>query len=303
MANQDISYKEMVNRVNELPINTTISSDFDEIEELYNLLNTLYIKAKIDAVGSTEVNNVDEASKKIKASYDKIDDEISSDKFLTLYSQVIYLSDQLKIEKNFTIISPPIQMVDDLINFKISANPVSTNSLAPHNSKTEFSFDVPSSSGIEVDFSVGPTLSLGKGAKDELYYLEQSTTLGKSYLRQRNNNNDGLPGLAAMMHIYDRVASETAIGLLFGVGAGFQGINDVGLSFYLGGSVILGKKQKVMLNTGVSFLRVNRLKEGEFKVGNEYTTQDFDINNVVEKVYRPSLFISLSYSLTKRVTN
>ena len=74
-----------------------------------------------------------------------------------------------------------------------------------------------------------------------------------------------------------------------------QSLSDIGQT--------IAENFGVEIEDGVSFLRVNRLKEGEFKVGNEYTTQDFDINNVVEKVYRPSLFISLSYSLTKRVTN
>lgn len=287
----------MERKVNKLSIGTFPSSEYQDFENKYQIIKALYEKAESEATVDSIKNKIKDASKQIKDSYEAIEKE----KFQILFNDVIYLSDQLKNENNFTVIAPPVQAEDDFVNYIVSATPITTNSLAPHTSKTEFSFDIPTKGGVKVDFSVGPTISIGKNAKDEKYFLEESTTSGKSFLRQRDNNNDGVPGLAAMMHVYKRSGTETAIGGLFGIGAGFQSIKDVDLSFYLGASIILGKMQKVMINTGLSFLRVDRLKAKEYLVDKEYTTQDLVINDVVEKAFKPSLFVSLSYSLAKRV--
>lgn len=300
LAKQDVSFAEMERRVSRIAIPSNPEIDYVNFETEYKKVKLLYNKAKEEAKDADDPtpNNIENALTLIEKSYKDIEGE----NFLLLYKDVRYLSAELKNKKNFTITAPPVQMVDDFVNYVVTITPVNTNTLAPYTSKMEFSFDIPSNSGLEVDFSVGPTVSLGKNAKDEKYFLEPSTTtVGNSILRQRDNNNSGTPGLAAMMHFYDRAAKETAFGGLFGVGAGFQTIDDIDLSFYLGGSVLLGKKQKVMLNAGLSFLRVDRLKNKEFVVGNEYTTLNFDVNNVVEKVFKSSFFISLSYNITKRV--
>lgn len=300
LAKQDLSFAEMDRRVSRISIPSNPEIDYINFETEYKKVKLLYNKAKEEAKNATDSTDVkiNNALTLIEKSYDDIEGE----NFLLLYKDVRYLSAELRNKKNFTVTAPPVQMVDDFVNYVVTITPVNTNTLAPYTSKMEFSFDIPSNSGLEVDFSVGPTVSLGKNAKDEKYFLEPSTTtVGNSILRQRDNNNSGTPGLAAMMHFYDRAAKETAFGGLFGVGAGFQTIDDIDLSFYLGGSVLLGKKQKVMLNAGLSFLRVDRLKNKEFVVGNEYTTLNFDVNNVVEKVFKSSFFISLSYNITKRV--
>lgn len=300
LAKQDLSFKEMKRKVSNLTINSNAQNDYINFETVYKRVKLLYKQAIEEAKNANQTTNTEIANALalIVKSYEQIEEE----EFLLLYKDVKYLSDELNNEKNFTVTAPPVQMADDLVNYVVSITPINTNTLAPYNSKMEFSFDIPSNSGLEVDFSVGPTVSLGKNAKDEKYFLESSTTtIGNSILRQRDNNNSGTPGLAAIMHFYDRVANETAIGGLFGVGAGFQTIDDVDLSFYIGGTVVLGKKQKVMLNAGLSFLRVDRIKDKEYVVGNEYTTLNFDVNNVVEKVFKSSFFISLSYNITKRV--
>lgn len=300
LAKQDVSWREMTSKVGTLENTLNAKNIYDGMELQYKTVLNLYKKAENDPANATTKTAITAALKLIKEAYEEIEDE----EFMSLYRDVTYLQAELINEANFIVVGPPVQVEDDFANFQVSATPINTYTLAPHNSKMEFSFDIPAQGGYEVDFSVGPTVSIGKGAKDEKYFLQESTlTAGKSFLRQRENNNSGVPGLAAMMHIYRRSGTETAFGGLFGVGAGFQSIEDVDLSFYLGGSIILGKMQKVMINTGLSFLRVDRLKEKEFMLDQEYTTEDFEINNVVEKVFKSSFFISLSYSLAKRVDN
>lgn len=283
-----------------------VSTPVPSVEKLYRDFLKLYAEVEIyyeNARAATTnveyLKKIDEATDKIEKSFEVFKEE----NILTLHNEIAFLHGELNNDSNYIVQAPPIQMNGDFVEYECKITPSQTNTLGAYKNVTNIKFIIPSCSGVKVDFSVGPTLSFGKGSKDELYYLEESTTAGKSYLRQRDNNNAALPGLAAMMHVYSRGVKEAKIGVLFGVGAGFQSIEDVDLSFYLGASVILGKMQKVMINTGISFLRVDRLKNNEFVEGNEYTTQDFDLDNVVEKVFKPSFFIGLSYSLAKRVDN
>jgi len=218
----------------------------------------------------------------INDAYEKIEKAnatITATDVLKLIDDIDKLQIGLQDAKNYSVISAPIQVLGDYLLIEGNIKPSPVGDLMPYESVKTFPIEIPVKGGTKVDFSVGPTISMGHNAKDEKYFLEESTTAGKSYLRQRDNNNAGTPGLAAMMHVYRRNGKETAFGGLFGVGAGFQTIEDVDLSFYLGGSVIMGKKQKVMINGGLSFLRVNRLKNKEFVVGKEYTTQDLAVSN------------------------
>ncbi|WP_420572930.1 hypothetical protein [Kordia sp.] len=230
----------------------------------------------------------------------KVAATVNKTSLFTLYSEVTFLETELTNENNFTVIAPPVQADSDFLNFKVTATPEQTNTLAAHKSITDFSFDVPVKGGLKVDFSVGPVFAFGKGAQDEVFFLEDSETAGMSVLRERDNNNALNPGVGAFMHIYDRSGKGTSWGGLFGVGAGFQSIEDANLSFYTGVTLVMGKQQKVMLNAGLSFLNVERLKESEFIVGNEYTTADFDLGNVTEKVFKTSFFLSITYNLTNR---
>lgn len=300
LARQNIGYDEMKKRVGRLKIISDPKLKYEAFENLYHEVKKLYEEAKLKAADDAiSKAKVDDATDKVEKAYENMEEE----EYLNLYREVKYLSNQLENENNFTIVSPPIQMEDDFVNFMVSAEQVEiVDVLTPYNSTMEFNFDIPAKKGWEFDFSVGPTVSFGKNANDEKYYLEESaTTLGKSYLRQRDNNNDGTPGLATFMHIYRRSGEDFSWGGLFGVGAGFQTIEDVDLSYYLGLTGVLGKNEKFMVNVGLSFLKVDRLKEKEFEAAKEYTTENFDLDNVVEKVFKPSLFISLSYSLAKRV--
>ncbi|WP_309642033.1 hypothetical protein [Flavobacterium sp.] len=299
IAKLDIDYSSMQDKLQEIDSPVDPADILKSLRDKYEAIEALYKEAVKLSTNVAQKQNIEKASDSIDDAFETIRDE----KIITLYESVDYLYKELGLEQNFTAQAPPVQMNGDFVEYKCKVTPSKVNTLGAYKSPIQFDFILPNYGGIKADFSVGPTISFGKNSKDEKFYLEESTTTGKSYLRERNNNNAGTPGLAAMMHVYDRVATETAIGGLFGVGAGFQTIDDVDLSFYLGASVILGMKQKVMINAGLSFLRVDRLKDKEFEVGKEYTTQDFDLNNVVEKVFKSSFFISLSYNLAKRVDN
>ncbi len=251
-----------------------------------------------------KIEDDDELNKKsLKNAFEKLEKAfktVNEASLLSLYTDVNFLYNELRNEKNFTVYAPPVQGDGDFVNYNVTITPARTNNLGIYNSTKNFKFDVPVKGGLKVDFSVGPIFSFGDNAKDEKYFLEKSDTENQSILRKRDNNNAMTPGLGAMMHFYKRSGTNFSWGGMFGVGAGFQTVEDLNLSFYTGISFVFGKSQKIMLSTGISMLGVDRLKNNEFEVGNEYVTADIDINNITEKVFKSSFFLSISYNLANR---
>lgn len=296
LAQRDLSRKEMVAEVEGIDIPADLSGDLKAMFDAYKKVQAAY-----DKVLKFDLNDeVEEGVRKAMTSIDQalktIEDEYPS----ILYGDVTFLAAELKNKKNFEAIAPPVQADGDFVNYKVTIVPTQTNTLGAHKSSKSFDFDIPVRGGWKTDFSVGPTFSLGGNAKDEKYFFEPGTVEGNAILKKRDNNNDLSPGLAAMMHFYKRSGNDISWGGMLGVGAGFQSVEDVDVSFFTGLSCILGKKQKIMLSAGASFLKVERLKTKEYKTDSEYVMADVTLNDITEKVFRTSFFMSLSYNLTNR---
>jgi len=296
LAQKDISAKEMKKLVSEIDKPNRLKLVQNELSKTFKKLKKKYQEILQNA-NETEKDAINQLFKKLEDSFSTLDEASA----LSLYSEVNFLYSELQNENNFRVVSPPTQADADIVNYEVTITPSQTNALGPNRNPMTFDFDVPVKGGLKVDFSVGPVLSFGKNAKDEKYFMETSDTPEMSTLRQRDNNNTINPGIGALMHFYNRSGSNTSFGGLFGIGAGFQSVEDVNLSFYTGVSLVMGKRQKIMFNTGISFLSVERLKGNEFEVGTEYETSGFDLNDVTEKVFKPSFFLSLTYNLTNRV--
>lgn len=147
--------------------------------------------------------------------------------------------------------------------------------------------------GLKLDFSVG---LVTKFISDDKYFF---ATDGNLQQRDKSEFFDAVtPGIASMMHFYRRTHKDVAFGGMFGINADLKELTDVNLGFLAGASAILGRSHKVIVSTGISYSKVNRLKEGEFKVGTAY--KDTKIDDVVERVLRPSWFIAISLNLAKR---
>lgn len=240
---------------------------------------------------------IEEASEGVEAAHAAL----SENNFLRLIEEVMILQDALANKAYFEVCSAPIQMNGDAVEFEVKTTPVQTSDLMPFEPAKSFPVEVPVKDGLKVDFSVGPTFSFGNNARDEKYYTEPIPGKDSVILLQRDNNNAINPGIAAMMHFYKRSGKSIAFGGMFGIGAGFQSLNDAKLSFYLGASLVLGKQEKIMISTGASYLNVAMLKNKQYVPNNHYATSDMDLGNITEKVFKPSFFISISYNLTNRV--
>jgi hypothetical protein len=301
LATRDVSFKTMENDIlsdNSLkPMDP--SKDFSKLEKGFKQIKKSLDDLKAKLKNEAKSKKLDKSFNDIKASYSELD----KTKVLTEFSQVSYLYNELQNETNFVAKAPPVQANGDLVNYEVTITPSRTNQLGAYKNPKTFNFDVPVKGGLKVDFSVGPVFAFGNGAQDEKFFFESTDTENMGILKERDNNNVVNPGVAAMMHYYKRSGNNISWGGLFGIGAGFQSFDDVNISFYGGISVILGKEQKIMLNTGIAFMNVERLKVGEYVIDDTYDTTAISLNDVTENVFKGSFFLSISYSLAKRKDN
>ncbi|KPM47886.1 hypothetical protein [Jiulongibacter sediminis] len=275
-------------------------SNIDEDEKLR--LDMLHLNFQHDS--SNVVNNFKKIEEKIAEATEKIEEGyhlLESETYLSYINDVSNLKRELKEEENFTVLSPLIQMDADYAVFKISITPGAGAGTGPKLRAMSWETHIPAKGGWKVDFSMGPIISFGTESNDENVYLEDVIPDSLSNLGVNLNKNAMKPSLGALMHFYPRTGKTSALGGLFGIGAGFQTISDIDLRVFGGLSMVLGKYEKVMLNAGISYLRVNRLKEPQYELGRNYLTSDLTVNEITEKVFRPSLFFGISYNLTNRI--
>ena len=298
IAQKDLSQIDISDEVDKLNINVeTSKTDYSTLKQSFLLMNEKLAFIKTKATTDPEKASIDAIVSNLK----NVDDLIEEEGFLSLINDVDYLQGELKNPNNFIVNSPPVQMDGDIASFDVKITPSATRTLGPYRNPIEFKFDVPAKGGLKVDFSVGPTLSFGKNAKDQLYYLEKTSNSDMVTLKGRNNNNNISPGIGAFMHAYPRSGKFTSIGGMFGIGAGFQNTSTTNFNIYFGLTGVLGKTQRIMISSGVSYLRVERIKNDQFEEGIKYPVSEINIDNVTEKVYKPSFFFSISYNLTNRV--
>ena len=298
IAQMDVSKATIAQMVNDVkwPI-PNIEQTYTDLTDLYKSLELRYSELLAKAKAAKES---DEVQASIQASLEAIEeanDLIEEDALLGLLNDVDFLFKELNNPNNFRVVAPPVQMDGDYVAYEVSIIPTPTSALAAHRNPVNFKFAIPTKGGLKVDFSVGPVISFGNCAKDEKYFLEE-TAPDMVTLRKRENNNWIVPGIAAMMHAYSR---GSKVGGMFGIGAGFQSDNKIEANLFFGGSIILGKREKLMLSAGASILRVERLKDSEFVIDKEYNNTKIDLGNITEKVFKPSIFFSISYNLTNKV--
>lgn len=292
-AQQDVSYNQMKAEIERLNAVRDPSADYSSMLDYFKKLQDDF-----DRVGEEGADQSDLAGplQTAKNTVKVIQDE----KPAALYADVDFLYNELQNANNFIAVAPPVQADGDYVNYKIAVIPSRTNTLGAYKSPTSFDFDIPVKGGWKTDFSVGPTFSFGNDSRDDKYFFETSANEGKVILKKGKNENITTPGLAAMMHFYRRSGTDFNWGGMLGVGAGFQNLNDADLSFYGGVSGVLGKRQKIMVSCGYSFLNVERIKSGQYKVDGEYSSTT-NLSDVTEKVIKGSFFFSVSYNLTNRL--
>lgn len=276
-------------------------ASYTQVKQKISDANSKAKKAGVDEVDEEIVEKVEDASEEIEEADKLIDEEA----LLGMIEEIDFLYNELQNDNNFNVVAPPVQMDGDIVSYTVNVTPTVTKTIGSNRSPMQFKFDIPAKNGLKVDFSVGPAFSFGKNSRDDKYFLKDvSNSTDLVNIQKEDNGNVISPGIVAMMHAYKRSGNSWALGGMFGVGAGFQSVSDVNLSVYLGPSLVIGKREKVMVSAGWSWLRVQRIKSKQFIADDPsatYKKTEIKIEDVTEKIFKTSFFFSVSYNLTNKV--
>lgn len=154
--------------------------------------------------------------------------------------------------------------------------------------------------GLKIDFSAGAMINGGNGDFIGNEYENFETDDTNSIIRIKDGGSRALLSIGAFMHIYDRGARN--VKLAFSPGISTNEDFD-GLIYHLGGSLIFGKKDRLIFTTGLS-MKSSKILDKNYSVGEEYETSSLPETPSTIKVFpRLGYFFSLSYNLTSNKSN
>ena len=108
--------------------------------------------------------------------------------------------------------------------------------------------------GVKIDFSTGLILNMGKNSFfDQKYYYDSvyrdDKSIADSVMIKRNRNNNAvIPSIGAFFHVYSRFLSQVNIGGMVGASLG----SDQRTYFHLGGCLLIGKSDRLIIGGGMS---------------------------------------------------
>ncbi|MBO0930817.1 hypothetical protein [Fibrella aquatilis] len=272
--------------INQDTINT-LKADFEAFDKAYDKVATQYqaaIKAAHNANEKDKEARISTALNQVDKSYRELEK-----KYKNTLADIGQLFTDAINSANYSVKSLPVKLAGkagdaDEVEYEVNID------------DQQFIDPFPVKGGWKIDYSVGPVANF---IADDQFFFEVSGD--KNTLRQRDKG--GLfstitPTVSSMMHVFKRSHTGFAVGGLFGINAGFKEFTDIKLGFLTGVSAIFGRSQKVIVSTGVSYLPISRLKEGQYVVGTSYPAVKID--EVTDRALRPSWFLAISLGITKR---
>lgn len=203
-------------------------------------------------------------------------------------NQLEIIDRELSNENTYTISSVPIQGIEDFIEFSIAIegkNRLADSYLTEKNKN--FKYFEYLKGGIRFDFSIGTVFDFG--AKDKLYEIYNNKP-------KEISKNKFYPTLAGLFHASFRENGNFAGGISLGASLDVAKFSIE--SVFIGPSLLIGKRDKVILTIGPSFRKVSDLKS----IYNENTLVDTNTTqkDLTTENFKVGFFVGLSYNLTSK---
>lgn len=186
----------------------------------------------------------------------------------------------------FTYKFPPLQAENDEIVVDISVSRLAT-STAPTTAFKQLTQRIPVYGGWKVTAGIGLAFNVLAGDNTR-YSIVDDLIVGE-------DADQFTPAIVSFAHVYRQRASDINFAGSFGVGLPiFNGEGGQSASFYLGPTLIVGKRQKFLISAGLSGSRVVRLAGG-LELGDSYTNS---LNTLpTRNSYELGYFVSISYDI------
>lgn len=284
-----------------------IDNYFIKLVQLYEQLNTLNKKKDLKLSGELKDGENILKFEKISASFE------TKYLFQDEMKKVKIISDSLSIPSNRNKIIEEcyagIDLYDEIQNATFKTTIISDNvyddsakikpQLKNNKGKVMYEyreFKVSSYGNLKMNGSAGYFLNF---ISDDNYQLRKKTdTDATSKTGVSENNTDVLKhSLGGLLHAYYNCKGSVDAGFSVGLS-----INDnANAGFYLGASAFFTETNRLVLTSGISFIKVKRLNNSNLVLNT--ATKEYDFSNATDteitydNVYQPSFFVGISYNL------
>jgi hypothetical protein len=199
---------------------------------------------------------------------------------------------------NFTIIYQTHSIAEnaDYLKYNFEFKPTAANNaFAPAASRANLELAFQIHEGAKFDISSGFVLDFG--LTDPTYYFDRTAdpSGGKVNLRKGGDSGNVSPSIAVFLNGYKRTSTNFKLGGALGVGLS----SSARFRLYAGPSLIIGRKERIVLSGGVSFGAISRLADG-YAVGMELDN-NASLPNEVPTVldhYTAGGYIGVGFNLT-----
>lgn len=260
-----------------------LDDDFTELAVIAELL----FAYKLDPTDQTTFKTAFETAQHRKETYVKtakdMDDQL--DKLATIdrneLAEINYLYLEMKdhrFEKTITL-----RPEDDLTSVQISLVPidsvkvegVSTQELAP--------LEIEVFGGLKINASVGISFA---------GFFNRPQDFGVRDGRIFADDLDAfVPVITSFIHFHPQSKRQVSLGGAFGLGIGLGGEGNGLQNYFLGPSLIVGKRQRIVFSTGLMTGKVNRLARA-YQVGDAFDETDVPTKSIYELGY----FLGVSFN-------
>jgi hypothetical protein len=232
---------------------------FNRTPNTVNILyecNFLFTELNREFCSLTKTYNNMNDNSKIKHSYSKLvkyHSSIDKSKYMELFLQIAKLSNEIN-ECNWSIGYQTTAISDkaDRISFAFEAIPIK-NKFVLTNQQINYNYNFDIKGGFKIDVSAG--LFWHFDLMDDKYRFEKLTDTTTSVIKI-HNNNEFVPVLGSLFNLYWRSNRHIKPALNFGVGTNVEKIY-----YYLGGSLLLGKSERIAINGGFVGGSVSRVSD------------------------------------------
>jgi hypothetical protein len=184
----------------------------------------------------------------------------------------------------------------DFVRYRIEFKPNTlpgnlTQGMSPFNMDIAFQIRL----GWKYDVSPGFVVDIG--LKDPSYYFDKTTdpTATTVYVRENGDNGNASPAIAAFLNGYLRTSATIKVGGSFGLGVSANGR----FRMYFGPSLIIGRKERVVITGGASFGAISRLADG-YEVGDAFLNNSSlptEVPMVLDQ-YKLGGYVGIGFNLT-----
>lgn len=268
-----------------------IDEKYGDFVESYNTLKNDNLFFEITKIDESYANFVKIQIENLKKDIDQVYKTINVTELRKKLNNVQIIDNVLSKEKAFVVVSNPIQGFEDYLEFKvkIKQNRELGTSIIKENNK-EFTYVEYVRQGVRWDVSIGTVFDFGiKNQEYEVKKLDND-----QFEIIENNSSKYTPTIAGILHTSFRSNSMFAMGLSLGVSINITDLNFN--SFFPGVSLLIGKREKMVLTVGPAFKRVKQIKS--IYENDRILDEEIQVTDITTDQFKIGYFFGITYNLT-----